>query len=360
MMKTKRCDNYFASGPAHLPEAVLNQLTHELYNFKDTGISILEISHRHAYIQGIIEENIQLLKQLLHIPDDFAVLFMAGGASHAFANIPLNLLGKRFLYLNQGRWSERAFVEAAKIDSTHIEYKLDINNYDLNEIKHLAKECDFIHYVHNETAHGIQWHEQLQLDKPLIADMSSDLLCTEAINWSRHAIVYAGGSKNLGIAGFNLIIINKELLKPTNINLPSILSFDKHYKSLSLYSTPPIIQYYVMNLMLKWTQQQGDVEFFYHKTQLQSELIYSIVDQYPSIYCNQIVPQFRSWVNMVFDINPPELLEKFLTQATNCYLLGLKGHRDTGGIRVSAYNSISLKQVKLVAELMNTFAKENI
>lgn len=351
----QRCYNYFAPGPAHLPEVVLNKLEQSIYNFNASGISILEISHRHPYIKQLIDENINDLRHLLHIPDEFAIVFMPGGASYAFANIPLNLAGKKILYISQGRWGEKAFLEAQKIDKSHIEIRLDINNYSSSEINQLAKQCDFVHYVHNETAHGIRWNEPLPiLDKPLIADMSSDIL-TQPINWNNHAIVYAGGSKNLGIAGFNVIIIRKALLEATP-SIANVFSFKNIFKHNSLYNTPPIIQYYVLHLMLKWTIEQGGVEFFSKKTLLQSELIYNVIDQYPHIYTNHIKPEYRSQTNMVFNLVIPKLLTKFLEKAKQQGLMGLKGHWDVGGLRISAYNSISLSQIELVAKFMQNFA----
>jgi phosphoserine aminotransferase len=353
-----RKSNYFASGPAHLPDFVLNEASKALFNFKDTGLSIVEITHRSHDIETVVNESKNLLREILHIPQQFEILFMAGGASFAFANIPLNLTG-RIGYAITGRWSKLAYNEALRVNPKHIQLcdTEAIGYSELPKVDELdLSQVDFFHYASNETVHGIQFKQAPEVPVPLICDMSSDITTT-AIQWEKYGIVYAGCAKNLGISGMHVVIIKKDLLATTH-TVPNIYSLRELAHSNCLYNTPPIFQIYTTYLMLQWLKANGGLPYFSQKSQQQAELLYSIIDANPKLYLTKVKPQYRSNINIVFDLPSPELVINFLAEAETHNLYGLKGHKIMGGIRASLYNSITLEQVGELANFLQHFAQK--
>lgn len=360
----KRQNNYFAPGPCHLPEEVLREAQDALLNFDDTGLSIVEIGHRTHKIDELLQETIELLQELLSIPKTHKIIFMSGGASNAFANIQMNLKNLGNIgHLITGRWSNLAYHEAIRI-APNLNLKLydgSPTNYTTlptnTQLETHNRAIRFIHYTTNETVDGVQFTTDPEVASSLlISDMTSDIL-TRSIDFNKYAIAYASTTKNIGASGLHLLIINEEILDEiTDAHLPNIYNFKNISSNNSLYNTIAIFQLFMANLMLKWTKKQGGISHFNQKIEQQAQLIYSIIDKHPNLYVNKVQEHCRSKVNIIFDFNELPITEKFLADAIHNHLLGLKGHKAKGGIRLSLYNSISLDQVKLIADFMENFA----
>ncbi len=354
-----RKNNYFGAGPSHLPNAILEQLSGAILDFNCLGLSIAELPHRGKIFEEMLIETQTILRELLLIPDDFSILFAGGGASFAFANIPSNLIGSRIGYIVTGRWSNLAYDEAQRISDKHLLLN-DISSF--NSIPQLdtniTDKVDFIYYTSNETVHGIQFKNFPNYNKPLISDMSSDI-CTRKIDWQLNKIVHASACKNLGIPGMHIIIISNDLLPKCKAQ-PHIFNFKTLVENGSLYNTPPTLQIYCTNLMVKWVKENGGIDFYSAKALQQAELIYPIIDKYPQLYISNLDKNCRSNINIVFKLPSSQLEELFLKEAEVNHLYGLKGHKVVGGIRISLYNSITLAQVHMVASFMEQFAQNYV
>lgn len=360
---TERVFN-FNPGPSTLPLEVLEQAQRELLNYQSTGMSILEISHRSKPYEAIHHEAESAIKEMLGLGDDYRVLFLQGGASSQFSMIPMNFLsdGRTADYLITGSFAEKAWQEANLIGNTHVA----VNTKDCNfrripvasEIV-LSDNPVYVHLTSNNTIYGTQWHEFPDLgDVPMMIDMSSDIL-SYPIDGKRFALIYAGAQKNLGIAGVTIVAIRQDLLAACPKQLPTMLRYDIHAKNDSLYNTPPGFSVYLANLSLQWLKRQGGPAGIEQHNREKAALIYAVIDNSGGFYSGHAEKDSRSLMNITFRLPEVELEERFVKEAANIGLIGLKGHRSVGGMRASIYNAMSKAGCQALAEFMTEFQRVN-
>lgn len=352
----------FGAGPACLPKEVLNQIREDIPDWYD-GMSIMEISHRLPAFMDLVQTIEADFRQLLRIPDDFAVLFMHGGARSQFSAVPLNLLDQAQTadYLDTGVWSEMAFNEAKKYCKPNQVASAKSNNYtqipDEKEWS-FSEKGPYFHYTDNETIQGLEFHTTpKRQNKWLIADMTSNIL-TKPIDFNHYGLIYASAQKNLGIAGITVVIVRKELLGKAHPMTPSMLDYSIYHQSQSLFNTPPMFCWYVLGLMVKWTQTLGDCETLKRLCEQKSSLIYDVIDS-SDFYRNVVHKPHRSRINIPFRLPNEALESQFVQQAHSIGLKQLKGHKIVGGIRASVYNAMPLQGVKTLVEFMQDFEKNN-
>ncbi|RFB18404.1 3-phosphoserine/phosphohydroxythreonine transaminase [Bacillus sp. HNG] len=354
----------FNAGPSALPLEVLNRAQAELVNFKGTGMSVMELSHRSKEYDQVHQQAISDLRTLLRIPDDYQVLFLQGGASLQFSMIPMNFLtpGKTADYILTGSWSQKALDEANKLGKTNViaSSKDEKYNYipEVNGDNHSANSA-YVHITSNNTIYGTQWEKYpTYTDVSLIADMSSDILCRET-NVEQFGMIYAGAQKNLGPSGVTVAIIKDSLLKQSNGNLPTMLDYQTHVKSNSLYNTPPTFSIYMLSLVLNWVKEQGGVPAIEAKNKEKAALLYTTIDESDGFYKAHAKVGSRSIMNVSYTLPSEELTKKFLAQANEKGFVGLNGHRSIGGCRASIYNAVPFESVEALASFMKTFKSEN-
>jgi phosphoserine aminotransferase len=353
----------FNPGPATLPLAVLQEAQRELLNFKNTGMSILEVSHRGKEYEEVQNETESLLKELIGAPSDYRVLFMGGGASAQFALVPMNLLtpGSHADYIISGSFAEKAYEEGARVGKVNIAASTKGTNFDrvpeASEIK-ISGDPAYVHITSNNTIYGTQWQEFPDIKAPLVADMSSDIL-SRPFDASKFGLIYAGAQKNLGPSGVTVVILNPELLSKANTNLPVIFQYGTYVKNNSLYNTPPTFAIYIVNLVLKWLKNNGGVAAMEKRNQEKATLIYNAIDNSGGFYKGHAQKGSRSLMNVTFRLPSEELEASFVSEAKKIGLIGIKGHRSVGGMRASIYNAMPTEGCKTLAEFMKEFQKKN-
>ena len=359
---TERVYN-FNPGPAVLPVEVLESVRDNILSFKDTGIGLLEMSHRAAAFDGVINETTALFKELLGIGDEFEVLYTTGGASNQFSMVPMNLLseGKVGNYILTGVWAEKAYKEAAKFGATHAAASSKENSYKNipTEIK-LSDNAAYCHFTSNNTIYGTEFSTEPEVGNvPLICDASSDFL-HKPLDMKKYAAIYAGAQKNIGPAGVSVMIIRKELIEASKATaeLPVMMSYKTYSESKSLYNTPPVFAIFVIHEVLEWVKAHGGLEAAQKRNQEKARIIYEAIDK-TDFYRGHAEPASRSEMNITFRLPSEDLEKKFVSEATAKGLAGLKGHRSVGGLRASVYNAFPLEGAKALAEFMAEFEKNN-
>jgi phosphoserine aminotransferase len=352
---------YFQAGPATMPKEVMQEAKMDWDDFGGTGLNIMEHSHRGKEYEEIHEQAKVRMRKLLNIPETHDILFLQGGASLQFAMVPTNLLsaGKIGKYVQTGAWSEKAFKEASKIGQCEIVVSGKENGYrTLPEINYNSESLDaYLHITSNNTIFGTQWPDLDRFSHPvLIADMSSDLM-SRPFSVSNYALIYAGAQKNLGPAGVTAVIIRKDLLQE-NDNVPSILSYSVHAKNRSLYNTPPVYSIYLLNLVLKWVEEQGSVNEMETRSKQKAEALYSVIDTNSDFYKGYATPESRSLMNVTFTLPEKELEALFIKESEENGIYGLKGHRSVGGFRASIYNSVPISACERMADFMLKFKEK--
>lgn len=360
---TKRAFN-FNAGPSALPLEVLQKAQAELVDFKGTGMSIMELSHRSATFEEVHNEAIARFRKLYEIPENYEVLFLQGGASLQFTMIPMNFLaeGQKASYIQTGAWSEKAFKEA-KFFGTPVEAaSTKENNYKnipATQDIQIDAEAAYVHLTSNNTIFGTQWKTfPTTGDIPLIADMSSDIL-SKKVNISDFAMIYAGAQKNLGPSGVTVVIIRKDLLEKANPNIPTMLQYGTHSKNNSLYNTPPTFGIYMLGEVLKWVEAAGGLEAIEKQNEEKAKLIYDAIDNSNGFYYGHATEDSRSLMNITFRVADEALEKKFLAEAKDAGFVGLNGHRSVGGCRASAYNSVPVEACQALADFMVKFQQDN-
>lgn len=353
----------FNAGPAALPESVLQEAQEHLINFNHTGMSLMELSHRSKEYEAVHNEAKELLTSLLSIPDNYEILFLQGGASLQFTMVPMNLLSKNKIayYSLTGVWAEKALKEASKIGEAGIVNSSKETNFsyipDPDQIV-VPEDAAYLHITSNNTIYGTQWSTfPTDLSVPLIADMSSDIL-SKPIDVSKFGIIYAGAQKNLGPSGVTVVIIRKDLIKPDS-SLPTMLSYDTHAKSNSLFNTPPTLGIYILSLVLKWVKEQGGVNEIAAINEKKAQLLYDVIDESNGFYKGHAYKDSRSKMNVTFTLQSEEQTKTFLQQTKDAGFVGLNGHRSIGGCRASIYNAVPLENVIELASFMRNFQKSN-
>ncbi len=349
----------FSAGPAVLPKAVMEKAQAEFVNWNNLGSSVMEISHRSKPFIKVAEEAEQDLRDLMNIPDNYKVLFCQGGARAQFAAVPLNLLGdaQKATYVDGGYWAESAIDEAKKYceieivnSKTEIDGKSAITP--ASEWK-VADDSAYIHFCPNETIDGVEVFDLPVTDKPIVADMSSNILSRE-IDVSKYGVIYAGAQKNIGPAGICIVIVRDDLLDFANEVLPTVLNYKVLAEKDSMFNTPPTFAWYMAGLVFKWLKEQGGVKAMEAINREKAELLYQAIDE-SDFYRNTVYSANRSRMNVPFQLAKPELDAKFLELAEARGLASLKGHRAVGGMRASIYNAMTVEGVKALVAFMKEF-----
>ncbi|TCN27970.1 3-phosphoserine/phosphohydroxythreonine transaminase [Mesobacillus foraminis] len=350
----------FNAGPTALPEAVLKKAEKEWMNYNGTGMNVMEMSHRSKPFEEINNQANSLLRKLLNIPDDYEVLFLQGGASLQFTMVPMNLLeeGKTGQYVLTGAWSEKALKEAKKIGHAEVAASTKDGNYkaipSLDSIQP-SKDAAYLHITTNNTIFGTQWHSTPEnLEVPLVADMSSDILC-RPIDVSKFGLIYAGAQKNLGPSGITVVIVKKDLLERSKDSLPTMLDYRTHANNSSLYNTPPTLAIYLLKLVLEWADSLGGAAALEKINREKAALIYNEIDESGGFYNGHAEKDSRSLMNVTFTLNSQEATDAFLAEAKERGFTGLNGHRSVGGCRASIYNAVPIEHVEKLVQFMKEF-----
>jgi phosphoserine aminotransferase len=364
-MKVKVDRTYnFNAGPSALPLSVLEKAQQELIDFRGTGMSVMELSHRSKVYEEVHNQAIISLKELLSIPEDYEVLFLQGGASLQFSMIPMNFLQpeKKASYVMTGSWSEKAFSEAKLFGDVYHAASTKGGNYrsipKLTELQYNPTDA-YLHLTSNNTIYGTQWKDFPDTGEvPLIADMSSDIF-SKPVDVSKFALIYAGAQKNLGPSGVTVVIIRKNLLEQANTKIPTMLKYGTHAKNNSLYNTPPTFGIYMLGEVLNWARELGGLTAISEQNDKKANLIYNVIDTSNGYYIGHAEQDSRSLMNITFNLKTEELEKKFLEQAKQEGFVGVNGHRSIGGCRVSAYNAVPVEACKAFSEFMVQFQAAN-
>jgi phosphoserine aminotransferase len=348
----------FNAGPSVLPKEVFEEASRAILNFNNTGLSILEIGHRTPLFEPIMDEARSLVKELMSLDDDHEVLFLHGGATTQFMQVPMNLLNENEVaaYTETGTWANKAIKEAKLFGHVEVVGSSKETNYTtIPKNISVTPTAAYLHITTNETIAGTQWHTlQYDCGVPLIADMSSDIL-SRTLDFNKFDLIYAGAQKNMGAAGVNLVVVNKNILGKVNRVIPTILDYRNHIKEGSMLNTPPVFAVYVAMLTLRWLKQKGGVTAIEKINNEKAALLYSTIDSFP-IFKGPVAKEDRSKMNAVFVMDNPELEKEFLEVCKKENMIGVKGHRSVGGFRISMYNALSLESVKALTDLMKEFA----
>ncbi len=350
----------FNSGPSVLPQEVLEQASKAILNFNGIGLSILEIGHRSTWFVDVIEEAKSLVRELMNIGDEYEVLFLQGGATTQFMQVPMNLLdaSETASYCDDGVWGSKAAKEAALFGNVHIAASSKDKKYTyINKNFDVPATSKYLHITTNNTVEGTQWQSFPNVSMPLIGDMSSDIFSRE-IDFKKFDLIYAGAQKNMGAAGVNLVVLKKDLLGKIERKIPTILDYKNHIEANSLLNTPPVFAIYVSLLTLRWIKQEGGLKEMEKRSIEKANLLYSTIDSLPIFNC-PIAKEDRSNMNAVFFIEDENLQTEFLDLCKENGMIGVKGYRTVGGIRVSMYNALELSSVKAFCDLMRDFASKN-
>lgn len=350
----------FCAGPAMLPKAVMQQAQQEFINWNSTGCSVMELSHRSAPFIALAKQAEADLRELLSVPDNYAVLFCHGGGRGQFSSVPMNLLGKtnKADYVVSGSWSVAAAKEAQKYGEINVIDVVEERNGTKQVIPFdswsLSSDAAYVHYCPNETVDGIEMLDIPNVgDIPLVADMSSTIL-SHPIDVSKFGLIYAGAQKNIGPSGLTLVIVRHDLLDQSMTLTPEILRYKTIDAKESMYNTPPTYAWYLASLVFTWLKQNGGVTEIENINQQKAQLLYQAIDS-SDFYQNNVAVSNRSRMNVVFNLTDETLNEEFLSQAEAHGLLALEGHRSVGGMRASIYNAMPLEGVQKLVNFMQKF-----
>jgi phosphoserine aminotransferase len=349
----------FNSGPSILPPTVLAKAAEAIIDFKETGLSILEIGHRTNWFVDVIEEAKMLVKKLMNIGEEYEVLFLQGGATTQFMQVPLNLLEETATasYCDDGVWGNKAYKEAHLFGKVHLAATSKDKNYTyINKHFDIPQTSSYLHLTTNNTVEGTQWFSFPDTTVPIVADMSSDIFSRQ-MDFDKFSLIYAGAQKNLGAAGVNLVVVKKEILGKVARKIPTILNYKNHIEANSLLNTPPVFAIYVSLLTLQWIEEQGGLIEMEKRSVEKSTLLYNVIDELPLFDC-RINQDDRSRMNAVFFINDEILQNEFLEICKENGVVGVKGYRTVGGIRVSMYNALPTESVQMFCNLMKEFANK--
>jgi phosphoserine aminotransferase len=352
----------FCAGPCTLPLPVLQELRDELVDTGGSGMSVIEMSHRSPQYEAIHHRTIELLRRLYAVPDGFDVLLLQGGATLAFAMVPMNLVAapRQAGYVLGGTWGRKAFADGAKVAPAYPAWTAEGPSYTRMpapaEVR-LEADTAYLHVTSNETIEGTRMPGFDGFGARLVADMSSDYL-SRPIDWSLFDLVYGGAQKNLGPAGLTVLFVRSELAASSPPQLPSYLRFDNHVSADSLFNTPPVFSIWAMGKMLAWMEANGGVAAMEKRAAERSGLVYDAIDTSDGFYRNPVEPAYRSQMNVVFRLPTPDLEQDFVVLAEEEGLLNLPGHRSVGGVRASIYNGLPTESVETLVSFMHRFAAD--
>ncbi len=348
----------FCAGPAALPEAVLQTARDEILDWHASGMSVMEMSHRSNEFVGVAERAEAALRELMGISDDYAVLFLQGGASTQFAAVPLNLLGEKAGadYVNTGQWSKKAIAEARRFGEVNVVASSEASNFSTIPPRsewQLGSDAAYLHYTPNETIGGLEFFWTPEVAAPLVADMSSTIL-SRPVNVADFGVIYAGAQKNIGPAGLTLVIVRRDLLGRAAAQCPAMLNWQVAADNDSMYNTPPTYSLYLAGLVFDWLSAQGGLSAVEVVNRRKAEKLYAAIDA-SDFYANPVELASRSLMNVPFTLADESRDKVFLAEAEAAGLLNLKGHRSVGGMRASIYNAVSEEAVDALIAFMRDF-----
>lgn len=349
----------FNAGPCVLPRVAVESAIEAIRDFDGTGVGVLEISHRTPGWDRIMQETKELWRELLNIPDDYAVLFLGGGASTEFYFVPANLMSKKAAYLQTGVWAKKAIKEAKLYGEVEIVASSEDKNYTyIPKDYTIPTDADYFHITTNNTIYGTELHTDIDSPIPLVADMSSDIL-SRPIDVSKYGLIYGGAQKNVGPAGVAFVIVRKDILGKVERNLPTMMDYRTHINKDSMFNTPPVFPIFVMHETLKWLKGLGGVEAIQKINKHKAELLYNEIDR-NKLFVGTAVKEDRSLMNVCF-VMADEYKDKeadFLKFADEKGMVGIKGHRSVGGFRASIYNACPTESVEALVACMQEFEKK--
>lgn len=353
----------FNAGPSALPASVLEEAKKSLFQYKDSQMSVMEMSHRGKHYEEIHYEAIERIRHVLNVPNDYHILLLQGGASLQFAMIPLNFLRKdeKGAYILSGSWSEKAWNEATIVGNTYILASSKENNYraipEVN-LENIAENTSYLHLTSNNTIYGTQWKDfPKEAPVPLFVDASSDIFSRQ-VDWNHVQLMYAGAQKNAGPAGVTVVILKKDLLNRAASSIPKILQYKTHAEKDSLYHTPPTASIFMLGLVMKWIEAEGGVKKMEELATKKAEILYNVIDESEGFYKGHAAKESRSKMNVTFTIADKELEKKFIAESEQKGFVGIKGHRSVGGCRASIYNAVPIEHVEKLAQFMIDFQKK--
>ena len=353
----------FAAGPAVLPEEVLKEAAAEMLDYKGTGMSVMEMSHRSKIFEEIIQEAEQDLRDLMNIPDNYKVLFIQGGGSTQFAMVPMNLMKNRVAdYIITGQWAKKAAAEAKRYGKINEVASSADKTFsyipDVSKIK-VSDDADYVYICHNNTIYGTTYHKLPDTKgKILVADMSSDIL-SQPIDVTKYGLIFAGVQKNIGPAGTVVVIIREDLITDDVLEgTPTMLQYKIHADNKSLYNTPPAYGIYICGKVFKYLKKLGGLEAMKKRNEEKAKILYDYIDS-SELFKGTVVKEDRSLMNVPFITGDKDLDAKFIKEAKAAGIENIKGHRTVGGMRASIYNAMPIEGVKYLVEFMKKFEDEN-
>jgi len=346
----------FNAGPSMLPREVIENTAKQILDFNGSGLSLAEISHRAKDFQPVVDEAVALVKELLQVPEGYSVIFLGGGASLQFYQMPLNFLVKKAGYLNTGTWAKKALKEAKLVGET-----VEVASSAADNFTYIPKgwdcpsDLDYLHITTNNTIFGTEIRKELDVPVPMIADMSSDIM-SRPVDVSKYTAIYAGAQKNLSMAGVTIIILKDSMLGKAPRELPTMLDYRTHVEKGSMFNTPPVVPIYCMLENLRWIKAQGGVEEMDRRAKERAEIVYGEIDR-NKLFHGTVAEEDRSLMNLCFVMNEEykDLEKPFFDFATERGMVGVKGHRSVGGFRASCYNAQTLEGVNALVACMKEF-----
>ncbi|MEM9346413.1 MAG: 3-phosphoserine/phosphohydroxythreonine transaminase [Planctomycetota bacterium] len=353
----------FSAGPCTLPLEVLQQAADELPNYHGNGASLMEMSHRSKQVVSVFEEATQAVRDVLSVPEDMHILFLGGGATFQFGMIPMNLLhgGKSADYIHSGAWSKKAIADANAVGTANVIFDGKDSNYstlpDTASVK-TSDDAVYLHVCSNETIGGVQFDDYPEVDIPIVADMSSEIM-SRPIDFEKFGLIYAGAQKNIGPAGVALVLIKQELVDRCPGDLINYLNYANHVKGESMLNTPPVFQVYMIKLVMDWLKAKGGIAWAQSQAETRSKALYDAVERNSGFYKCPVDSRYRSKMNVVFTTPSAELDAAFAAETSGQGMSGLKGHRSVGGCRASIYNAMPIEGAEALASFMDAFAAKN-
>lgn len=350
----------FGAGPSILPQEVMKATAEACISFGNTGLSLMEMSHRTPEFQAVMDEAQALVKELLNVPEGYSVLFVGGGASLEFCMVPYNFLEKKAAYVNTGVWATKAEKEAKLFgEVVEIASSADKNFTYIPRDYEIPTDADYLHLTSNNTIYGTELREDIDSPIPVICDMSSDIF-SRPVDVSKYAMIYGGAQKNLSMAGVTFVIVKDELLGKVSRPIPTMIDYRTHVKKGSMFNTPPVVPIYCALQTLKWIKAQGGVKEMERRAHERADLLYAEIDR-NSMFRGTAREDSRSLMNITFVMaeGKEELAAEFLTYAKAQGMVGIKGHRDVGGFRASCYNAMPVEGVKALIKCMREFEAQH-
>ncbi len=350
----------FNAGPSMLPREVIENTAKQILDFNGSGLSLMEISHRAKDFQPVVDEAVALIKELLDIPEGYSVIFLGGGASLQFMQVPANFLIKKAAYLNTGTWAKKALKEAKLFGETvEVASSADANYSFIPKDYQIPADADYFHFTTNNTIYGTEIRKDPDSPVPLIADMSSDIM-SRPVDVSKYTAIYAGAQKNMAMAGVTVIIVKDSELGKAPRPLPTMIDYRTHVEKGSMFNTPPVVPIYSLLETMRWVKAQGGVAEMDRRARERAEIVYGEIDR-NKLFKGTAAVEDRSLMNLCFVMNEEyaELEKPFLDFATGRGMVGIKGHRSVGGFRASCYNAQTLEGVNALVQAMKDFEAEH-